>query len=225
MWRFNNFGESDKKSKSENLKIKRKYERTAYEQSIIETINDHPIDLAMDEPNHNQLDAELILANQNQLDAEIILANHNRLDPSIILANQNRLDPELILSNNKLMEMDSFEDETDDESFVAEDLDYDDASSESNFSDSSLASDLDNLNEYYNQVDPFEKEIYKNSEIKFKHFISIFVKFFGDQHLPDKTLDKILKFLRVKLPSEGLNIPKTYKSLVNNCNYIGKKST
>ena len=179
MWRFNNFGESDKKSKSENLKIKRKYERTAYEQSIIETINDHPIDLAMDEPNHNQLDAELILANQNQLDAElilanqnqldaeIILANHNRLDPSIILANQNRLDPELILSNNKLMEMDSFEDETVDESFVAEDLDYDDASSESNFSDSSLASDLDNLNEYYNQVDPFEKEIYKNSEIRF----------------------------------------------------------
>ncbi len=73
-------------------------------------------------------------------------------------------------------------------------LDYDDASSESNFSYSSMDSNLDKLDAYYNREDPFEKEIYKNSEIKFKHFFSIFVKLFGDQHLPDKTLDKILKF-------------------------------
>ena len=57
------------------------------------------------------------------------------------------------------------------------------------------------------------QDIYLNSEIKFKHFISVFVFLFGDLQIPDSSLDKLLKFIRAIVPQEKLNLPKTYKSL------------
>jgi hypothetical protein len=62
--------------------------------------------------------------------------------------------------------------------------------------------------QYYNILQHFE--IYLNSEIKFKHFISVFVSLFGDLQIPDTSLDKLLKFIRAIVPQEKLNLPKTY---------------
>ena len=116
MWRFNNFSDTNKKTRIEHQKTKRKYERAEYEQSFIETMHDQPLDVALGEANHNQLTPLEILANHNRIDPIEILANHNILDPSEVLANQNRIAPIEILANHNLIGMDFFEDEIDESS-------------------------------------------------------------------------------------------------------------
>jgi hypothetical protein len=91
--------------------------------------------------------------------------------------------------------------------------DENDENSFSDFSSTSSETNFEDLEDFYTNNDYFEKEIYLNSEIKFKHFISVFVSLFGDLQIPDTSLDKLLKFIRAIVPQEKLNIPKTYKSL------------
>jgi hypothetical protein len=194
--------------------------------TIVIEPNQNQLDPRSIEPNQNHLDPMVFEIHQNHLDTIVIEPNQSHLDPMVyeihqnhldtivIEPNQNNLDTIIIEPHQNQLDLNTIDVEQVDEGSDAEYLNYEDASSESNFSLSSSESENDGLNAYYDRVDPFEKEIYKNSGIKFKHFVSIFVKFFGDRHIPNKTLDKILKFIRVILPSEGINVPKTYKSLL-----------
>jgi len=93
-----------------------------------------------------------------------------------------------------------------------------DLSSDSYFSDTNSMSSSENLKAYCQKFDPFEKDIYLNSNIKYKHFVGIYIKEFVDLDISNEIHNKFLKFLRVILPSDGLNIPKTYKSLVKTYN-------
>lgn len=89
----------------------------------------------------------------------------------------------------------------------------DDGKSFTTFSSSDSETNFEELEDYYAKNDYFEQEIYLNSEIKYKHFIAVFVSLFGDFQMPDTSLDKFLKFIRAIVPQEKLNLPKTYKSL------------
>jgi hypothetical protein len=93
----------------------------------------------------------------------------------------------------------------------------DDASSNEN--DIDYLDDLDdemsdNIDEFMETVDEYEKEIYKNSEIKLKHFIIVFIESFHGIKIPHATLSKFLNFIRMIVPNENLNIPKNFKSLL-----------
>jgi hypothetical protein len=76
--------------------------------------------------------------------------------------------------------------------------------------DSEFEFDLD---AFIESADIYEKQIYKHSEIKLKHFIIIFTATFTGLKISKKILNKFLKFLRAILPKDELNIPKTLDSM------------
>jgi len=82
------------------------------------------------------------------------------------------------------------------------------------YSDSSK----ENLDAYFQKYNPLEKDIYKSSNIKYKNFVGIYIKEFVDFDIAIGVHNRFLKFIRVILPSKGLNIPKTNKSLVKTYN-------
>ena len=75
-------------------------------------------------------------------------------------------------------------------------------------------SDLDfGIDGSSNFLDKFDKEIYRDSQISLKHFISNFIETFSDIKISKKILQILLKFIRSIVPNDNLNMPTTLKGL------------
>jgi len=118
-------------------------------------------------------------------------------EPNIVLPHID--EPNIVLPER--MEEDSYS-VTNSSSSVSE-IDFEETDSEFEF----------DLDEFIESTDSYEKMIYKHSEIKLKHFITIFTAAFTGLKISKMILNKFLKFLRAILPQDELNIPKTLDSM------------
>jgi hypothetical protein len=186
------------------------------ENTLLVDANHNRIDLNVIDANHNRIDLSSFVPALNEENTLLVDANHNRIDLNVIDANHNRIDlssfvPALNEETTNLDMIIEDEVESDTESNFNQFLN-DGYSSQSNDSDTESLNE--NLENYFNKYDKHEKEIYAHSNIKYKHFVAIYIKEFVGLDLSNEIHNKFLKFLRVILPSDGLNLPKTYKSLV-----------
>jgi thiol-disulfide isomerase/thioredoxin len=211
-WAFSSSNKNTSKNnirKNEKKRAVRNENRKIYEQTLNENSQE---DVSSFVPASIQEDVSSFVPACNQENPPIFIANHNQEDVS-----------SFVPASNVDMIKDKENYESDTASHLNEYLN-DDFSSESNYSDSDSIND--HLEHFMNKYDMHEREIYAQSNIKYKHFVAIYIKEFVDLDLSNDIHNKILKFLRVILPSDGLNIPKTYNALVKSYklpNVINKK--
>jgi hypothetical protein len=188
MWAFN-----------ENNNAKSKASRREREKNLIEVYNKTILTLSSDDDDEPDIFNPLYSKPEAMLpelnDPEAMLPELN--DPEVFAPHID--EPDIFLPDR--MEEDSYS-VTNSSSSVSE-IEQVETDSEFEFE----------LDEFIESADIYEKMIYKHSEIKLKHFITIFTAAFTGLKISKRILNKFLKFLRAILPKDELNIPKTLDSM------------
>ncbi len=227
MWTYNenNNAKSKASRKEKDNNLSEIYNKTVLalssdeeEHEIFNTRLDEPveIDSRLDGPLviDSRLDEPLVI--DSRLDGPLVI--DSRLDDPIII--DSRLDepetfqpiliePDVFRPDSNLIQMDE-DFNTDDDAYSFTTCSSSEIEIEQDETDSEFEFDLD---EFIESADNYEKQIYKHSEIKLKHFIIIFTATFTGLKISKKILNKFLKFVRAILPKDELNIPKTLDSM------------
>jgi len=206
MWTYNenNNAKSKASRKEKDSNLSAIYNKTVLalssdeEEQIFNTRFDEP--LVID----SRFDGPLVI--DSRLDEPLII--DSRLDGPLVI--DSRLDEvDVFRPDSNLIQMD--EDlNTDDDAYSFTTCSSSEIEIEQDETDSEFEFDLD---EFIESADNYEKQIYKHSEIKLKHFIIIFTATFTGLKISKKILNKFLKFVRAILPKDELNIPKTLDSM------------
>jgi len=196
MWTYN-----------ENNNAKSKASRKEKDNTLSEIYNKTVLALSSDEEEqifNTRFDEPLVI--DSRLDEPLII--DSRLDGPLVI--DSRLDEvDVFRPDSNLIQMD--EDlNTDDDAYSFTTCSSSEIEIEQDETDSEFEFDLD---AFIESADNYEKQIYKHSEIKLKHFIIIFTATFTGLKISKKILNKFLKFVRAILPKDELNIPKTLDSM------------
>jgi hypothetical protein len=217
MWTYN-----------ENNNSKSKASRREKDKNLSELYNYTILALSSDEEENeifdSRLDLPLIIDSRSderliidsRLDLPLII--DSRSDERLIIDSRldkpetlqpNLIEPDFYHADSNLIQMDD-DLNTDDDAYsfttcLSSVIEIEQAETDSEF-------ELD-LDAFIESADIYEKQIYKHSEIKLKHFITVFTATFTGLKISKKILNKFLKFLRAILPKDELNIPKTLDSM------------